>query len=79
MEPCSICKSPTEYEAQDKPICHRCAVVVLEYVRGVDFIHAFDDAQQYLQRTAGIVPPEVVTPPEVLAMRQAFLAKSRRR
>jgi hypothetical protein len=79
MEPCSICKSPTEYEAQDKPICHRCAVVVLEYVRGVDFFHAFSDAQQYLQRTAGILPPEVVTPPEILAARQAFLAKSRRR
>ena len=79
MEPCSICQSPTEYEAQDKPLCHRCAVVVLEYVRLVDFWNAFDDAQQYVQRTVGIVPPKVVTSPEILAARQAFLAKSRRR
>jgi len=74
METCSICQSPTEYEAQDKPLCHRCAVAVLEYVRWVDFWHAFEAAQQYVQRTAGIVPPEVTTPPELLAARQAFLA-----
>ena len=79
MKPCQICFTQTEYEAQDYPLCHRCAVVVLEYVRGVDFWRALDEAQQYVRRTAGIVPPEVVTSPEVLAARQALLAKFRRR
>jgi len=56
--PCDVCRSPTEYEAQDKPLCHRCAVVILEYVRSVDFIHAFDDACECPIKTSKVELPE---------------------
>jgi hypothetical protein len=46
---CTVCAAPTQYEAQDYPLCHRCAVLVLEYVSGPEFWPALDAAQDYMR------------------------------
>lgn len=50
LVPCAICKAPTEYEAHDIALCHRCATITLEHVQRADFRDAFINAKILIQR-----------------------------